>query len=60
MNKLKHLKMLLKNRKSAIDNNDINYEITNKENIYNNVQINYVYGFQEEKKGKELNMMNVD
>ena len=60
VNKLKHLKMLLKNRKSAIDNNDTNYEMTNKENIYNNVQINYVYGFQEEKKGKELNMMNVD
>ena len=60
MNKLKHLKMLLKNRKSAIDNNDTNYEMTNKENIYNNEQINYVYGFQEEKKGKELNMMNVD
>ena len=59
-NKLKHLKMLLKNRKSVIDNTDTNYEIANKENIYNNVQINYVYNFQEEKKEKELNMMNVD
>ena len=34
--------------------------MTNKENMYNNVQINYVFGFQEEKKEKELNMMNVD
>ena len=60
VNKLKHLKMLLKNKKSAIYNNDTNYEMANKENIYNNVQINYVFGFQEEKKEKELNMMNLD
>ena len=59
-NKLRHLKMLLKNRKNAIDSNNNNYQMINKENIYNNGQMNYIYNFQEQNKEKELSLMTLD
>lgn len=59
-NKLRQLKMLLKNRKNAINNNNNNFQMTNKENIINNGQMNYMYNFQEQNKEKELNLMTLD
>ena len=34
--------------------------MTNKENIINNGQMNYMYNFQEQNKEKELNLMTLD
>ena len=59
-NKLRHLKMLLKNRKNPIDDNNYNYQIANKENLYNNGQMNYIYNFQEQNKEKEFGLMILD
>ena len=61
-NKLRQIKMLLKNRKNAYDYTNKNTYISNKENInLNNIsQKNYCIGLLEQKKEKELNMMNLD
>lgn len=59
-NKLKQIKMLLKNRKNNSDYTNRNKDISNKENFNNNIQINNCIGLQGQKSGKELNMMCLD
>ena len=59
-NKLKQLKMLLKNRKNALDySNKIN-EGKDKENICENICFNFNACFEGIKKEKEINMMNIE
>jgi len=59
-NKLKQLKMLLKNRKNALDYpNKIN-EGKDKENICENICFNFNACFEGIKKEKEINMMNIE
>ena len=59
-NKLKQLKLLLKNRKNALDySNKIN-EGKDKENICENICFNFNACFEGIKKEKEINMMNID
>ena len=59
-NKLKQLKMLLKNRKNALDYSNKRNEEKNKENICNNGSFNFNAYFEGIKKEKEINMMNID
>ncbi len=59
-NKLKKLKMLSKNKKNYIDYSNKNIDESNKENINNNSQINFLIGFQEQRREKEINIMNLD
>ena len=59
-NKLKQLKMLLKNRKNALDYSNKRNEEKNKENICNNGSFNFNAHFEGIKKEKEINMMNID
>ena len=61
-NKLRKIKILLKNRKNANDYTNKNTYISNKENInLNNIsQKNYCIGILEQKREKELNLMNLD
>ena len=59
-NKLKQLKLLLKNRKNALDYpNKIN-EGKDKENICENICFNFNACFEGIKKEKEINMMNIE
>ena len=59
-NKLKQLKLLLKNRKNALDySNKIN-EGKDKENICENICFNFNACFEGIKKEKEINMMNIE
>ena len=59
-NKLKQLKMLLKNRKNDLDySNKIN-EGKDKENICENICFNFNACFEGIKKEKEINMMNIE
>ena len=59
-NKLKQLKMLLKNRKNAlVYSNKIN-EGKDKENICENICFNFNACFEGIKKEKEINMMNIE
>ena len=59
-NKLKQLKILLKNRKNALDySNKIN-EGKDKENICENICFNFNACFEGIKKEKEINMMNIE
>ena len=59
-NKLKQLKMVLKNRKNALDySNKIN-EGKDKENICENICFNFNACFEGIKKEKEINMMNIE
>ena len=59
-NKLKQLKMLLKNRKNALDYSNKRDEEKNKENIGNNGSFNFNAYFEGIKKDKEINLMNID
>ena len=59
-NKLKQLKLLLKNRKNALDYSNKRDEEKNKENICNNGSFNFNAYFEGIKKEKEINMMNID
>jgi len=59
-NKLKQLKMLLKNRKNALDYSNKRDEEKNKENICNNGSFNFNAYFEGIKKDKEINLMNID
>ena len=59
-NKLKQLKMLLKNRKNALDYSNKRNEEKNKENICNKGSFNFNAHFEGIKKEKEINMMNID
>ena len=59
-NKLKQLKLLLKNRKNVLDySNKIN-EGKDKENICENICFNFNACFEGIKKEKEINMMNIE
>ena len=57
-NKLKQLKMHIKNRKNTLECLYKNNDILNKENINNNT--NNLIGFREQRSTKELNMMCLD
>ena len=59
-NKLKQLKLLLKNRKNALDYSNKRDEEKNKENICNNGSFNFNAYFEGIKKDKEINLMNID
>ena len=59
-NKLKQLKLLLKNRKNALDYSNKRNEEKNKENICNNSNFNFNAYFEGIKKEKEINLMNID
>ena len=59
-NKLKQLKMLLKHKKNSQDYSSKNIDESNKEKINNNSQINYLIGIQEQRREKEINIMNLD
>ena len=59
-NKLKQLKMLLKNRKNALDYSNKRNEEKNNENICNNGSFNFNAYFEGIKKDKEINLMNID
>ena len=59
-NKLKQLKLLLKNRKNALDYSNKRDEEKNKENICNNCSFNFNAYFEGIKKDKEINLMNID
>ena len=60
MNKLKQMKIQIKHKKHSLDYTNKNNFISNKENINNNIQINYLGGFQEQNMNKELTIMNLD
>lgn len=57
-NKLKQIKMYMKNRKNTLNCSYKNNDLINKENINNN--INYCIDLEEQKKGREGNMMCLD
>ena len=59
-NKLKQLKMLLKNRKNALDYSKKINEGKDKENICENICFNFNACFEGIKKEKEINMMNIE
>ena len=59
-NKLRQLKLLLKNRKSAFDYSNRRNEEKNKENICDNNCFNFNNCFEGIKKEKEINSMNID
>ena len=59
-NKLKQLKMLLKNRKNALDHSNKINEAKDKENICENICFNFNACFEGIKKEKEVNMMNIE
>ena len=59
-NKLKQLKMLLKNRKNALDHSNKINEAKDKENICENICFNFNACFEGIKKEKEINMMNIE
>ena len=59
-NKLKQLKLLLKNRKNALDYSNKKNEIKNKENNSENTCFNFNACFEGIKKEKEINMMNIE
>ena len=59
-NKLKQMKMSLKNRKNALDNINKKNEEKNKENICDNNFFNSMGLFEDTKKEKEINLMNID
>ena len=58
-NKLKQLKML-KHKKHSSDYLNKNMDISNKENINNNIQYNNFNYFREQNAEKESNTMNLD
>ena len=59
-NKLKQLKLLLKNRKNALDYSNKKNDLKNKENNNENTCFNFNACFEGIKKEKEINMMNIE
>ena len=59
-NKLRQLKLLLKNRKNALDYSNKRNEEKNKENICDNGCFYFNSYFEEIKKEKEINPMNIE
>ena len=59
-NKMRQMKMSLKNRKNGYDYINKKYEEKNKENICDNNCFNSMGLFEDTKKDKEINMMNID
>ena len=59
-NKMRQMKMSLKNRKHGYDYINKKYEEKNKENICDNNCFNSMGLFEDTKKDKEINMMNID
>ena len=60
MNKLKQMKIQIKHKKHSLDYTNKNYFISGKENINNNIQINFFGGFQKQNMDKDLTVMNLD
>lgn len=59
-NKMRQMKMSLKNRKNGYDYINKKYEEKNKENICDKNCFNSMGLFEDTKKDKEINMMNID
>ena len=59
-NKLKQLKLLLKNRKNALDYSNKKNDLKDKENKCENTCFNFNACFEGIKKEKEINMMNIE